>query len=172
MLLYAVAISTWGTRRRVCSMISILRAPVRRVKYHRLPACSESPTSFAFFCPGDPGHPPSNKKRTNRCRRSIQAGSLCYFTPSRFRRGCEKVRLQNDFHTSRPVRRVKYHTLPACSERCPTRPMNRKQLAILPVSAAVVRFADRCRPSSFQPPPKCFGPALAKPDTCANSCVA
>jgi hypothetical protein len=29
-------------------MISIPRVPVRRAKWHRLPACIESPTSFAF----------------------------------------------------------------------------------------------------------------------------
>jgi hypothetical protein len=50
----------WDTGRRVCRMISILRAAVRRAKYHRLPACS-SHQPASFLCAGHPESSSSSK---------------------------------------------------------------------------------------------------------------
>jgi hypothetical protein len=55
------------------------------VMYHRLPACIESPTNFAFGVQPIRKSSSSQTTRTNRRRRSIQAGSLCYFVFSDWR---------------------------------------------------------------------------------------
>jgi hypothetical protein len=55
-------------------------------------------SQLRFLSPGDPESSSSNQNANNRRRRSIQAGSLCYFALSRIEVGTRR-RLQDDFNT-------------------------------------------------------------------------
>jgi hypothetical protein len=78
-----------GARRSSVRRISIPRVPVRKAKYHRLPACTNVDDGwFAFI--SRRMTPDWLNTKAKLVGGSLQAGSLCYLTPSRFRGGYER----------------------------------------------------------------------------------